>query len=133
MPDDATTATDFIQPDSKDSTDEDYHSGGESSTASLSSTIFAYEYENGRRYHAYKAGTYAIPNDETEQERYDAPDPSLDHFQLKLSSRAHKYIDWTSCITFTACSSREGSMWHRCTNHSGYSISARELESGPLI
>jgi hypothetical protein len=86
MPDDATTETDVIQPDLDEPTDEDYHSGGESSTASLASTIFAYEYENGRRYHAYKAGTYAIPNDETEQERFVASDPSFNYSQLELNS-----------------------------------------------
>jgi hypothetical protein len=64
------TATDFIEPDLAETSDEDYQSGAESSTNSLSSTVFAYEYENGRRYHAYRAGTYALPNDETEQERF---------------------------------------------------------------
>jgi hypothetical protein len=62
--------TGFIEPDLNDPSDEDYESGAESATTSLSSTIYAYEYENGRRYHAYKAGTYALPNDETEQERF---------------------------------------------------------------
>jgi hypothetical protein len=55
----------------------DYESGHESSTTSLASTIFEYQYENGRRYHAYKAGTYAIPNDETEQERFVWSNPSF--------------------------------------------------------
>jgi 2-polyprenyl-3-methyl-5-hydroxy-6-metoxy-1,4-benzoquinol methylase len=86
MSDEATTVTDFIEPDLDDATDEDYHSGIESATTSLASTIFAYEYENGRRYHAYNAGTYALPNDETEQERFVAPHSSLDPFQLELSS-----------------------------------------------
>lgn len=31
----------------------------------------AYEFENGRRYHAYKAGAYILPNDEEEQNRLD--------------------------------------------------------------
>lgn len=38
-----------------------------SSTWSLSSSILDYEYENGRRYHAYRAGNYFLPNDEKEQ------------------------------------------------------------------
>lgn len=42
-----------------------------SSTASLSSAVFGYEYENGRRYHAYKKGQYYLPNDESEQDRLD--------------------------------------------------------------
>ena len=41
------------------------------STASLASSIYAYEIENGRSYHAYKAGKYIWPNDEGEQERMD--------------------------------------------------------------
>jgi hypothetical protein len=80
---DTTTATDLLQPDLEDPTDEDYQSGAHSSTTSLSATIFAqgYENENGRRYHAYKAGTYTLPNDETEQERSVRPNP------LDISSR----------------------------------------------
>ena len=42
-----------------------------SSTASLSSSVLEYEYENGRRYHAYRAGKYFAPNDDLEQERMD--------------------------------------------------------------
>ncbi|KAH8778921.1 S-adenosyl-L-methionine-dependent methyltransferase [Hyaloscypha finlandica] len=34
------------------------------STASLSSSILAYEVEHGRSYHAYNAGKYVLPNDE---------------------------------------------------------------------
>ena len=42
-----------------------------SRTASLSSSILEYRYHHGRRYHAYRAGAYLLPNDETEQERLD--------------------------------------------------------------
>jgi hypothetical protein len=35
------------------------------------SEIFNYLYENGRRYHCYKAGRYMFPNDESEAERLD--------------------------------------------------------------
>ncbi|RMJ13142.1 hypothetical protein CDV36_007190 [Fusarium kuroshium] len=42
-----------------------------SETTSTTSSIFNYQYENGRRYHAYRAGQYLLPNDETEQERLD--------------------------------------------------------------
>ncbi|EXJ81603.1 hypothetical protein A1O1_07668 [Capronia coronata CBS 617.96] len=38
-------------------------------TESVRSSIYAYRYENGRRYHAYKEGAYYMPNDEPEQER----------------------------------------------------------------
>lgn len=31
----------------------------------------AYTYENGRRYHAFRAGEYPLPNDEIEQDRMD--------------------------------------------------------------
>ncbi|BDD55388.1 hypothetical protein MAP00_000910 [Monascus purpureus] len=41
------------------------------STDSLSSSILNYQYENGRRYHAFREGEYMIPNDEREQERLD--------------------------------------------------------------
>lgn len=40
-------------------------------TASLSSSVLNYPIENGRRYHAYRAGAYPLPNDEPEIERLD--------------------------------------------------------------
>ena len=42
-----------------------------SSTQSLSSSVLNYQYENGRRYHAYREGEYVIPNDDREQDRLD--------------------------------------------------------------
>lgn len=45
--------------------------GAYSESTSLSSSVFNYQYENGRRYHSYKAGQYFAPNDEQEQERLD--------------------------------------------------------------
>ena len=41
--------------------------------------MYAYTYENGRRYHAFRAGTYPLPNDEDEQDRLD-----LAHHIFKL-------------------------------------------------
>ncbi|KAH6884577.1 S-adenosyl-L-methionine-dependent methyltransferase [Thelonectria olida] len=38
---------------------------------SLKSSIFNYRYENGRRYHAFREGTYLVPNDDEEQNRMD--------------------------------------------------------------
>ena len=56
--------------------DDDVDSGFEDDLASVQSTSLAssvlnYQYENGRRYHAYRAGQYPLPNDETEQSRMD--------------------------------------------------------------
>src|SRR5437660_11042828 len=42
-----------------------------SSTVSLQSSLLKFEFENGRRYHAYKSGAYAFPNDEDELDRMD--------------------------------------------------------------
>jgi hypothetical protein len=38
---------------------------------SLTSSIYNYRYEDGRRYHAYRDGRYLLPNDELEQDRLD--------------------------------------------------------------
>ncbi|GME65228.1 methyltransferase domain-containing protein [Neofusicoccum parvum] len=38
---------------------------------SLTSSVTAYPVEHGRRYHAYKDGSYFMPNDESEQDRLD--------------------------------------------------------------
>ncbi len=40
-------------------------------TAPLPSCVLDYEYENGRRYHAYMAGSYPLPNDDQELDRID--------------------------------------------------------------
>ncbi|KAL4864719.1 hypothetical protein BDV12DRAFT_7925 [Aspergillus spectabilis] len=54
--------------------DADLYNDGEdyaSATSSLTSSIANYQYENGRRYHAYRQGEYMFPNDEREQKRLD--------------------------------------------------------------
>ncbi|EFQ24904.1 methyltransferase domain-containing protein [Colletotrichum graminicola] len=40
-------------------------------TGSLTSSVFDYPTEHGRRYHAFRSGSYWGPNDETEMERLD--------------------------------------------------------------
>lgn len=40
-------------------------------TASLTSSVVNFPVENGRRYHAFREGTYVFPNDEPEQDRMD--------------------------------------------------------------
>ncbi|KAF2842832.1 S-adenosyl-L-methionine-dependent methyltransferase [Patellaria atrata CBS 101060] len=40
-------------------------------TTSIKSSIMNYKYENGRRYHAFKDGSYFLPNDEDEMDRLD--------------------------------------------------------------
>jgi hypothetical protein len=42
-----------------------------SGSTSVTSSIYNYRYENGRRYHAYRDGRYLLPNDEAEQDRLD--------------------------------------------------------------
>ncbi|RPA86305.1 S-adenosyl-L-methionine-dependent methyltransferase [Ascobolus immersus RN42] len=56
--------------DSEQSCDE---SIAESDTTSLSSSVFDYVYENGRRYASHRTGgdTYVLPNDDVEQARLD--------------------------------------------------------------
>ncbi|KAI5806111.1 S-adenosyl-L-methionine-dependent methyltransferase [Geopyxis carbonaria] len=62
-----------IAVDTSLSTDSDYGTSLNSTalSQSITSTIFDYVYENGRRYHRYAEGRYAMPNDETEQDRLD--------------------------------------------------------------
>ena len=65
----------YIVPDENPHSDNDPAFLTETDTASsnqsLSSSIMNYQYENGRRYHAYREGEYIMPNDESEQERLD--------------------------------------------------------------
>ncbi|KAJ9628452.1 hypothetical protein H2203_002350 [Taxawa tesnikishii (nom. ined.)] len=64
-----------IQPESSDNSStsgSDSGFGDEAlSTASVTSSIFDYEEEYGRSYHAFRRGKYVMPNDEREQERMD--------------------------------------------------------------
>ncbi|KIV96833.1 hypothetical protein PV10_00650 [Exophiala mesophila] len=61
--------------------------GGSTTTTSLASSVFDYVYENGRRYHKYREGSYALPNDDQEQERLDM----LHHiFGLVIGGALHK-------------------------------------------
>jgi SAM-dependent methyltransferase len=56
-------------------------------SATVSSSVRDYVYENNRRYHAYREGKYLLPNDELEQDRLD-----LHHhvFRLMLGGRLHR-------------------------------------------
>jgi len=45
--------------------------GGSNASTSIASSVLNYEYENGRRYHGYRSGSYVLPNDDEEQDRLD--------------------------------------------------------------
>ena len=53
----------------------------------MSSSLYTYTYENGRRYHSYKEG-YLLPNDDTERDRLD-----LTHHLFCLT------LDGALCLT----------------------------------
>jgi hypothetical protein len=54
-----------------DEADSAFGDDSASYSASLASSVLNYRYENGRRYHGFHAGSYMVPNDETEQSRLD--------------------------------------------------------------
>lgn len=56
-------------------------------STSITSSVLDYEFENGRRYHAYKAGSYPLPNDEAELERID-----IKHHVIMLLSGGHLHL-----------------------------------------
>ncbi|KAH6884873.1 S-adenosyl-L-methionine-dependent methyltransferase [Thelonectria olida] len=45
--------------------------GSVSFQTSLASSVINYKLQNGRRYHAFREGSYLVPNDEEEQDRMD--------------------------------------------------------------
>ncbi|GAM39040.1 hypothetical protein TCE0_034f10260 [Talaromyces pinophilus] len=61
----------YYNPQDDDDNDSALGEDKASSTTSLGESIFNYQYENGRRYHAFRAGAYPLPNDELEQDRMD--------------------------------------------------------------
>jgi hypothetical protein len=54
-----------------DEADSAFGDDSSSYSASLVSSVLNYRYENERRYHGYRHGSYMAPNDETEQSRLD--------------------------------------------------------------
>ncbi|KAK7565345.1 S-adenosyl-L-methionine-dependent methyltransferase [Phyllosticta paracitricarpa] len=70
-------------------TDQDSALGDSSAshTTSLTPSILDYRYEHGRRYHAYKDGTYHLPNDEVEADRLD-----LQHHLFRLTTDDALYL-----------------------------------------
>ncbi|KXT03449.1 hypothetical protein AC578_1636 [Pseudocercospora eumusae] len=63
-------------------TDDDYRSYA----STLTSSVENYQWIGGRRFHAYREGTYNFPNDEEEQDRLD-----LFHgiFTLRIDGKLH--------------------------------------------
>lgn len=55
--------------------------------ASITSSITEWEWENGRRYHAHRAGSYPLPNDEKELDRLD-----LKHHIMMLLCDDHLHL-----------------------------------------
>ncbi|KAI0169782.1 S-adenosyl-L-methionine-dependent methyltransferase [Hypoxylon sp. FL1284] len=69
-----------IVADSDVMTDAGYESDGASSVStSVSSSIWDFSFENGRRYHKFREGRYNFPNDDIEQER-----ETMKHAMVKL-------------------------------------------------
>lgn len=67
----ATSTSSITAADTSDDIEDDELSTHEASpsTMSVTSSVYAHSYENGRRYHSYKYGRYPIPNDDLEQTR----------------------------------------------------------------
>ncbi|KAI9838376.1 MAG: hypothetical protein M1819_005644 [Sarea resinae] len=81
-------ATAIVVPeDTASDSDSAYGSELSSYTTSLSSSVNKYQWENGRRYHSYRAGSYQFPNDEKEQDRYE-----LMHHIVKLLLKDRLYL-----------------------------------------
>ena len=67
--------------------DSSYESAGSiaSDTTSIKSDILRYHFEHGRRYHAYKAGSYYYPNDEQALNQMDIEH----HNQMLMLDKLH--------------------------------------------
>ena len=56
-------------------------------TSSIRDSVFNYQFEHGRRYHAFQAGKYIFPNDEKEMERMD-----IEHHNQKLQMNGELFL-----------------------------------------
>ena len=83
-PQTAAPADDLIEadPEFNDASDSTLGDDVSRYTASLTSSIERYTVENGRRYHAFKDGSYVMPNDESELDRLD-----LMHQLIRITMR----------------------------------------------
>ncbi|KAH7356785.1 putative Trans-aconitate 2-methyltransferase [Rhexocercosporidium sp. MPI-PUGE-AT-0058] len=54
-------------------------SSPDDASQSVDSTVYAFQEENGRTYHGYRAGSYLYPNDETETDRLNKQHAMLKH------------------------------------------------------
>ncbi|KAH0538930.1 hypothetical protein FGG08_004521 [Glutinoglossum americanum] len=81
----ATSAEETIAVDDTDHSS-DAEDDGALSSSSVASSVRAYRSEHGHRYHAYKEGSYAFPNDDIENDRLE-----LQHniFLKTLDGRLH--------------------------------------------
>lgn len=88
-----------VEADVDANTDDGYETQSDLATsASLASSVRDYVFENNRRYHKYKEGSYLLPNDEPEQEREDMKHSMIVHLcggKLHCApiSNPHKIID----------------------------------------
>ncbi|KAI1137331.1 S-adenosyl-L-methionine-dependent methyltransferase [Hypoxylon sp. FL0543] len=77
----------------------DFDASSVSRFGSIPSSIYQHAYENGRRYHKFRYGTYPIPNDETEQNREDIKHIAFleltrgKHFFAPIGDHPRKIID----------------------------------------
>ncbi|KAK1717005.1 S-adenosyl-L-methionine-dependent methyltransferase [Colletotrichum lupini] len=84
-----------LEPEEEDNTTDDTSSIDErisNFTASLSSSVVDYPVEYGRRYHAYRPGTYKFPNDEKEMDRLDLAHAMI--VKATGSKLFHAPLDW---------------------------------------
>ncbi|KAH6604130.1 methyltransferase type 11 [Trichoderma cornu-damae] len=73
-------SADSVDSRTDDGSDAGYDSDGVSSAStSAMSSVRDYMFENGRRYHRFREGSYNFPNDDVEQERED-----MKHIMVKL-------------------------------------------------
>jgi len=71
---------DAIEAADGDEEDAGYYTDTASNVStSLSSSVRDYAFENGRRYHKFREGTYQFPNDEPEQAREDMKHAMIVH------------------------------------------------------
>lgn len=80
---------DLAARDSQDDafSDDSGYDEGYLSTQSVASSIYQYEEENGRTYHAFRRGKYVIPNDDREQQRMD-----IHYHSIRLTLEEKHYI-----------------------------------------
>jgi hypothetical protein len=84
-----------VGPEEEDEFVAEVWDAGSATSTSVTSSVYAHTYQNGRRYHAFRHGRYPIPNDDLEQNREDMKHALM--LELTDGKLFYAPVGWSQC------------------------------------